>query len=164
LSDVETTKTAHSRGEGYKQALRVKFDTRLKLEFHGSRVTSDAGLLTYRELDEAMELTAMAEDMLKDGRTGKNTQHSMVALMRQSIFSRLAGYEDTNDAERLSVDPTMALVVDNAAGETHQDQGEVVSHARRVIFQMAEVAIPRELFRSILAAIERLRLVPTASG
>ena len=59
----------------------------------------------------------MAEDLLKDGRTGKNTQHSMVALMRQSIFSRLAGYEDTNDAERLSVDPTMWYVVGGRATE-----------------------------------------------
>jgi hypothetical protein len=49
----------------------------------------------------------MAGGPLHDWRTGNNTQHTMVALLRQSIFSRLAGCEDTNDAERLSVDPTM---------------------------------------------------------
>src|SRR5208283_4932830 len=62
-------------------------------------------------------LSMLGEGMLKDWRTGSNTQHSIVALVRQSIFSRLAGYEDTNDAERLSVDPTMRFVVGGRATE-----------------------------------------------
>ena len=80
-------------GAAKKQALRVTFDSRLKLEFHGSKVTSDAGLLAYRELDEALGLTVLGEDLLSDWRTGQHTQHSMVALMRQSLFSRPAGFE-----------------------------------------------------------------------
>lgn len=58
----------------------------MKLEFHGSNVTSEAGLLPYRELDDAVELTEMAGDVLADGRTGKNGR------LRQSVFGRLAGY------------------------------------------------------------------------
>ena len=83
-------------GESSRDALRVVFDTSLKLEFHGSKVTSDAGLLPYRELDEALDLTAKAGGHLHDWRIGQSTQHTMTALLRRSIFSRLAGYEDTN--------------------------------------------------------------------
>ena len=108
---LKQQKAENPTGAGKKPALRVTFDRRLKLEFHGSKVTSDAGLLAYRELDAALGLTDLSENLLNDYRTGKNTQHSMVALMRQSIFSRLAGYEDPNDAQRLSVDPTMRHVV-----------------------------------------------------
>ena len=104
-------------GEGGKDALRVVFDPGLKLEFHGAKVTSDGGLIPYRELDEAFGLTDRTENILWDRRTGKNTQHTMTALLRQSVFSRLAGYEDTNDAERLSVDPAMRHVIGGRARE-----------------------------------------------
>ncbi len=74
---------AHPMGESKQGCLRVDFDRRLKLEFHGSKVTSDAGLLAYRELDDAIELTEMAGDVLADSRTGKNGRHGMVGQFRQ---------------------------------------------------------------------------------
>src|SRR6516165_812238 len=102
-------------GDSQKDALRVDFDRHIKLEFHGSTVTSDAGLLAYRELDDALRLTSTAATGLHDTRTGQNTQHSLLALLRQSIYSRLAGYEDVNDAERLCLDPALRAVVGGRA-------------------------------------------------
>ncbi len=104
-------------GEALKNALRLDFDRRLKLEFHGTKVTSDAGLLAYRELDEALSLTSAIDSELRDNRAGKNTRHSIAALLSQSIYSRLAGYDDTNDAERLCVDPVMRHVAGGRAIE-----------------------------------------------
>jgi hypothetical protein len=74
-------------GEARKDALRFTFYRRLKLEFHGTKITSDAGLLAYRELDEALGLTSAIDSELRDIRTGKNTQHGLIALLRQSIYS-----------------------------------------------------------------------------
>ena len=95
--------------------MRVSFDSRLKLKFLGSQITTDAGLLAYRELDETLGLTEMAPAALEDSRLGSNKQHQLVPLLRQSIYSRLAGYEDVNDAQRLSVDPAMRHVVGGRA-------------------------------------------------
>ena len=102
-------------GEGRKHGLRVHFDGKVRLEFHGSAITSDAGLLANRELDSAPGLTEIAESRLHDVRHGKNTLHALRAQLRQSVFSRLAGYEDTNDADRLSVDPAMRQCVGGRA-------------------------------------------------
>jgi hypothetical protein len=81
----------------------------LKVDFQGSRVTSDGGLLLVRELDERLGLGELIERHLTDGRA-KNTQLPLADLLRQSIYSRLAGYEDVNDAARLSQDPTFRLI------------------------------------------------------
>ena len=94
-----------------KEPLRVAFDRRLKLEFHGARITSDGGLLAYRELDDALGLTAMAVSALAEGRRGRNIRHRLLGLLRQAVYGRLAGYEDVNDAERLARDPAMRAIV-----------------------------------------------------
>ena len=95
--------------------IRVEFDRRLKLEFHGSKITSDAGLLAFRELDDALGLTELAGSVLADNRTGRNSRHSLIAQFRQSVFGRLAGYEDVNDADRLGHDPAMRWIVGGRA-------------------------------------------------
>jgi hypothetical protein len=73
-------------------------------------VTSDGGLILVRELDERFGLSELIEDHLADSRTGRNTQFPLADLLRPSVYSRLAGYEDLNDAARLSVDPTFRLI------------------------------------------------------
>src|SRR3712207_9207381 len=82
--------------------LRVAFDRRLKLEFHGARITSDAGLLAYRELDDALGLTATAVSALAEGRRGKNIRHRLLGLLRQAAPGRPARHEDANDGARLA--------------------------------------------------------------
>jgi len=94
ITDVVAEKSCNPKGATKNEHIRLSFDRRLALEFHGAKVSSDAGLLAYREMDEVLGLTSMGGRLLNDWRTGKNTQHSMLALVRQSIYSRLAGYED----------------------------------------------------------------------
>jgi hypothetical protein len=162
------------------------------VQFRASVITSDGGLLAYRELDGVLALTEAGGKILADARTGKNGQ--LVGLLRQSVFGRLAGYEDVNDAERLCRDPAMRWVVGGRApmGQaasasqmgrfetgwlTRPEAAEplsltslreklikigakVVSHGRYVSFQMAEVAVPRQMFRDILRLIAQLRAPP----
>ena len=83
-----------------------------------TKVTSDAGLLAYRDLDKALGLFDRVPSVVQDLRTGRNIQHALPALLRQSVYSRLAGYEDVNDAHRLSVDPAMRRVT----GKKNEDK------------------------------------------
>src|ERR687895_818725 len=116
---------ADPTGESADCAPRLDFDRRLMLRFRGAAITSDAGLLAYRELDDALGLTTAAGAALADARTGRNGRHALVGLLRQSVFGRLAGYEDVNDAERLAHDPATRAVVgrgglDRRAASTSQ--------------------------------------------
>ena len=97
------------------EALRLNFDRRLLLQFRGSVITSDGGLLAYRELEDTFGLTDTGAERLADGRTGKNGRHRLADLLQQSVFERLAGYENVNDAERLCRDPAMRWVVGDRA-------------------------------------------------
>ena len=104
-------------GDRRRQALRVQFDGKIKVGFHRAKITSDAGLLAFRELDQVFRLTERGSTVLAGPRHGKNTQHTMLAMLRQAIYGRLAGYEDVNDAERLRVDLPMRQVVGGRAKE-----------------------------------------------
>src|SRR5438132_8478996 len=94
----------HPMGDATSGPVRLSFNPQLRVEFRGAAVTSDAGLLLPRDLS--------------DPRTGYNRQFPLPDLFRQSIYSRLAGYEDTNDAERLAEDPTFRMLASRERRET----------------------------------------------
>ena len=91
-------------GELQHEPFQFAFNGFLKVAFQGSRVTSDVGLILVRELDERLGLETLISEHLSDSRHGLNTQFSLADLLRQSVYSRLAGYEDLNDAVRVSTD------------------------------------------------------------
>jgi hypothetical protein len=107
----------NAKGEAQTGPLRFQFDRSVKLAFQGSSISSDGGLLLHRELDDALGLTDMAAQLVADSRTGRNGRHRLAGLLRQSVFSRLAGYEDVNDADRLCSDPVMRQLVGGRAVE-----------------------------------------------
>jgi hypothetical protein len=96
-------------GEIQSRPIQLSFNASLKVDFQGSRVTSDDGLILVRELDERLGFGELIEQYLTDSR-GRNAQFCFADLLRQSVYSRLAGYEDLNDAECLSQDPTLRLI------------------------------------------------------
>jgi hypothetical protein len=98
--------------------VRLSFNPQLRIEFRGATVTSDAGLLLPRELDERLGLGTLIERHLTDPRTGRNFQFALPDLFRLSTYSRLAGYEDTNDAERLAHDPAFRMLASRERRET----------------------------------------------
>jgi hypothetical protein len=109
---------------GDKQAkpFQLGFNGFLKIAFQMSRVTSDGGLILVRELDKHLGLSQLIERHLIDPR-GTNARLPLADLLRQSVYSRLAGYEDVNDAERLSQDPTFRLI----GSEKTWDRGAVLT-------------------------------------
>jgi hypothetical protein len=99
LETANRVAMANPVGESTSEALRLDFDRRLLLQFCGSASTSDAGLLPYREADDAVGQTETGADTLADGRTGKNGRHRLGGLLRQSVFGRLARLTVENSYE-----------------------------------------------------------------
>ena len=85
-------------GEKQTKPFQLSFNGLLKVDFQGSHVTSDGGLILVRELDERLGLGKLIDEHLMDSRQGSNKKFPLADLLRQSVYSRLAGYEDLNAA------------------------------------------------------------------
>src|SRR3954465_12146319 len=133
-------------GEAQDVALGLGFDRRLRLEFHGTKVTSDGGLLACRELDDALGLSETAADGLRDTRTGANGRHTLVGRCRQSVCGRLAGYEDVNDADRLAHDPALRWIVgDRAVTQKAASTSQMGRFETEVLTQKANLSALADL-------------------
>ena len=155
-------------GDARTDPVHLSFNPQLRVEFRGATVSSDAGLLLPRELDERLGLSAMIERHLTDPRTGRNSQFPLPDLFRQSIYSRLAGYEDTNGAERLAEDPAFRMLTSRERRETsialtstlHWFETEVLAEERnyqglaRLIADLVQHEAARPLTRRLILDID----------
>lgn len=90
---------------------------KVRVDFNGGQISSDAGLLTLRAFDERHHLTADLAESLQDARDARRVDHSLLALLRQRLYAICAGYEDANDAQQLRRDPILKMVADKPLGE-----------------------------------------------
>ena len=143
-------------GETTNQPFQLSFNPALKVEFQGSRVTSDGGLILVRELDERLGFSDLIAQHITDPR-GKNTQFPLADLIRQSIYRRLAGYEDINDAERLSQDPTFRLIGSEKIWERGATlTSRVHSFETELLTQDENLAGLAAINRELLARVEAM--------
>src|SRR6266566_1374381 len=118
----------HPMGEKQNQPFQLLFNTSLKVDFQGLWSTSDGGLILVRELAERLGLEKLIEEHLSDSRQGSSKQFTLADLLRQSVYSRLAGYEDLNDALR---DPRVRAIFNNSGSHSYDTYNRGNSETRR---------------------------------
>ena len=90
---------------------------RIRTDFCGGQITSDAGLLPLRAFDERCSYTAKLARCLEDERTPERIEHSPLELLRSRVYAIVAGYEDCNDVQRLRQDPVFQIIADRDWGQ-----------------------------------------------
>jgi len=149
-------------GESKNHCFRLNFTDKLKVFFKGSEVTSDGGLIAVREIDEQLGLTALAEEFLSDTRYGRNIQHELTELLRQSVYSRLAGYEDVNDAEKLRNDPALrAVLSERALEKSGSSDGTLGRFETKILTRNGNLEKMDEMIFKGIEKVDKVRGVKT---
>src|SRR6266849_3470816 len=87
-------------------------DKTVELDFDGGRLSSDAGLILLKDIDDQLGLTRALAAVLADSRDARRIHFTPEDLLKQRVFQIAAGYEDANDANTLRHDPIFKLLLD----------------------------------------------------
>ena len=98
-------------GEAQNRIIRPEFNRSIQIDFLGAKITSDAGFLALREIDDRFKVTAPMVGEVDDPRSPVHIRHSMVEMIRQRVYQIAAGYEDCIDADLLRIDPALRLAI-----------------------------------------------------
>jgi len=114
----DSNNTAFGEGIGMNQASERKtntvipnFNRTIQIDFRGTKISSDAGILMLGEIDQRFNITAPLGNSLDDPRRASYLRHTYVDMIRQQVYQMAAGYEDCNDANYLRIDPTLRLTL-----------------------------------------------------
>ena len=99
-------------GETKNDAIRPDFNKSIFIDFAGAKITSDAGFLMMREVDQRFDIIQSGSKLLKDTRSISHKKHSFEQMIRQRVYQIAAGYENCNDADLLRIDPALRLALD----------------------------------------------------
>ncbi len=103
-------------GEAQKEAIRPDFNKSIVIDFAGAKITSDAGFLLMREVDQRFGIIESGCSKPVDNRSVSHKKHSFEQMIQQRVYQIAAGYEDCNDTDYLRIDPAMRL----ALGKGHR--------------------------------------------
>jgi len=98
-------------GEKQNSGVIPSFNRSIRIDFQGAKISSDAGIMMLREIDERFSVTAPLAEDLEDTRSISHTRHTYVDLIRQRVYQMAAEYEDCNDANYLRIDPAVRLAL-----------------------------------------------------
>jgi len=149
-------------GEAEKGAIRPEFNRSVMIDFQGAKITSDAGVLMLREVDERFGIIGPMEDKIDDSRSPRHTRHTIVQMIRQRVYQIAAGYEDCNDADHLRIDPALRLAIgkdhDPGAGQSMLSRMEngILGNA------LGHASLDEALLRSsdvVLGSLDKRRLI-----